>query len=115
MPLLFSYGTLQLAEVQRATFGRLLDGTPDSLTGWREKQVKITDPEVLRRSGKAHHPVLVPGDGPPISGSVFALTDAELAHADAYEVDDYARILLTLESGRQAFVYVGRNHASCES
>ena len=31
MPLLFSYGTLQQAEVQLATFGRLLQGAPDAL------------------------------------------------------------------------------------
>lgn len=31
---LFSYGTLQQENVQRATFGRLLDGTPDALMGY---------------------------------------------------------------------------------
>ena len=34
MPLLFSYGTLQQQNVQLATFGRLLKGSPDSLVGF---------------------------------------------------------------------------------
>ena len=111
MPLLFSYGTLQLPSVQRGTFGRLLDGKPDTLDGWREERVEITDPEVLRRSAKTHHPILVPGEGPAIEGTVFELTEAELAHADAYEVDNYERVELVLRSGMRAFVYVGRNRA----
>ena len=109
MPLLFSYGTLQLPEVQRATFGRTLNGTPSVLEGWIESEVEITDPEVLRRSAKRFHPVLVPGDGPTIAGTVFELTDAELAQADAYEVDDYERVEVSLRSGARAFAYVGRN------
>jgi hypothetical protein len=34
MALLFSYGTLQQPDVQRATFGRLLRGEPDALVGF---------------------------------------------------------------------------------
>jgi hypothetical protein len=30
MPLVFSYGTLQRADVQQATYGRLLHGTADA-------------------------------------------------------------------------------------
>jgi len=59
MPRLFSYGTLQDPKVQHETFGRLLVGEPDGLSGWHETQIEITDPEVLRRSGKRFHPVLV--------------------------------------------------------
>ena len=33
--LLFSYGTLRLAEVQRALFGRLVQGEPDAMPGYR--------------------------------------------------------------------------------
>ena len=32
---LFTYGTLQLEEVQLATFGRVLEGRPDALVGYR--------------------------------------------------------------------------------
>ena len=48
--LLFSYGTLQLAEVQMAQFGRLLDGTPDAMPGYGRSMIEITDPEVIRRA-----------------------------------------------------------------
>jgi len=36
MPLLFSYGTLQQHEVQRATFSRLLTGRADELVGYTQ-------------------------------------------------------------------------------
>jgi hypothetical protein len=45
--LLFSYGTLRLPEVQRANYGRLLDGRPDALTGYKLRPVAIADPERL--------------------------------------------------------------------
>jgi len=108
---LFSYGTLQDPKVQNATFGRQLSGRPDALSGWIEQSLEITDPEVLRRSETRFHPVLVPGDGPEIAGTVFELTDAELAAADSYEVSDYARREVALVSGRKAWVYVGREFA----
>ena len=38
---LFSYGTLQLEQVQRNTFSRILTGTPDKLTGYRVKKMKL--------------------------------------------------------------------------
>jgi len=94
-----------------ATFGRTLSGIADSLSGWREELVEITDPEVLRRSRKRFHPVLRPGDGALISGTVFQLTDAELKAADSYEVADYARREIRLGSGLLAWVYVGHDHA----
>jgi hypothetical protein len=54
-----------------------------------------------------HHPVLVASDraDAAVDGTVFTLTTAELAAADDYEVDDYARVLVPLRSGRQAWVY----------
>ena len=39
MPLLFSYGTLQQDDVQRATFGRLLTGQRDTLPGYLQEIV----------------------------------------------------------------------------
>jgi gamma-glutamylcyclotransferase (GGCT)/AIG2-like uncharacterized protein YtfP len=106
--LLFSYGTLQLDEVQLSNFGRLLKGSPDALPGFRQSMVRITDPEVIRTSGADHHPI-VQASGDPrdeVSGAVFEITAAELAAADAYEVSDYKRIAVRLKSGRDAWVYV---------
>lgn len=108
---LFSYGTLQDPAVQRASFGRLLDGRPDRLPGHRVDVVLIADPDVVAVSGSDRHPI-VRATGDPrdaVEGTVFDLSPAELAAADAYEVDDYRRVLARLASGRQAWVYLARD------
>jgi gamma-glutamylcyclotransferase (GGCT)/AIG2-like uncharacterized protein YtfP len=106
---LFSYGTLQLPEVQRAKHGRLLDGEADALLGYRSVALEISDPEVVRISGKAVHTIARrTGDSADrVAGMVFQITEAELEATDAYETDAYARTEAELESGRVAWVYVG--------
>jgi hypothetical protein len=105
--LLFSYGTLQQEAVQLASFGRRLTGRTDSLPGWRQEMVAITDPDVLAKSGKALHPILLPGrKDDSVTGMVFEITAQELAAADSYEVADYKRIAVQLASGVTAWVYV---------
>ena len=106
---LFSYGTLQLPQVQLANYGRLLEGTADRLRGYQLGQLEISDPEVVRISGKAIHTIAraTGNSADAIDGQAFLLTEAELAATDAYEVDVYARVEVELESGRTAFVYVG--------
>jgi hypothetical protein len=104
---LFSYGTLQLPEVQRATFGRLLDGRPDALCGFALEPLAVSSAEIARISGAAvHHIARAAGEAAdPIPGIVFAITRAELAAADRYEVDA-RRVEVVLASGCHAFVYV---------
>ena len=111
MPLLFSYGTLQLPSVQLANFERLLQGQADSLQGWRQDMVEITDPQVLAESGERFHPILRRTDAPQdaVAGTVFDISAAELLRADSYEVDDYHRIEVQLASGSTAWVYVARD------
>ena len=106
--LLFSYGTLQIPEVQRANYGRQLNGSPDALIGYRLAQVTIADPEVVRISGKAVHTIARATGDPSdrVPGMVFELSDAELAATDAYETDAYRRVKAQLESGRTAWVYI---------
>jgi len=106
---LFAYGTLQQREVQLATYGRPLDGAADALSGYRLDPLTITDPEVVRLSGKAvHHIARESGDpADRIPGVLFLLTPAELEAGDAYEVDAYARVEVVLDSGARAFAYVG--------
>lgn len=105
--LLFSYGTLRQRGVQLATFGRELDGELDAIAGYELDHVTITDPHVIATSGSDRHPILKPaGDDAAVEGTVFAITSAELAAADDYEVDDYARVAVPLRSGRTAWVYV---------
>lgn len=106
MELLFSYGTLQLDQVQRSQFGRLLDGTDDVLHGYVVTEIQIRDPAVLDASGIETHLALVPGEGPPIAGKVFQLTTEELAAADIYESENYLRVQVPLASGTRAWVYV---------
>ncbi|MFE6746166.1 gamma-glutamylcyclotransferase family protein [Kitasatospora purpeofusca] len=105
---LFSYGTLQLEQVQLSSFGRPLDGRADALPGFRLTMIEITDPEVIAASGTDRHPLVLPsaGAGDAVEGTVFAVTDEELAAADAYEVDDYARHEVVLASGTRAWVYL---------
>jgi hypothetical protein len=106
---LFSYGTLRQPEVQRANYGRLLEGEADVLPGYRLEPLAITDPEVVRISGKAIHTIARRSGDPAdlVPGMVFALTEAELAATDRYEVDVYGRVEAVLASGRRALVYVG--------
>lgn len=108
MPLLFSYGTLRDPAVQRANFGRELNGREDRLPGYEVRMVAIADADVVALSGQAHHPIVVEtgSEADTVAGTVFELTDAELDAADGYEVDDYRRVLVSLASGVRAWVYV---------
>ncbi len=107
MEVLFSYGTLQQDGVQLAQFGRRLAGKPDALLGFRQEMVQITDPDVLAKSGKAFHPIVLPGrKDDQVPGMVFEITAEELAAADSYEVADYKRISTPQDSGVTAWVYV---------
>jgi gamma-glutamylcyclotransferase (GGCT)/AIG2-like uncharacterized protein YtfP len=108
VPRLFSYGTLQQANVQIETFARLLEGQSDRLPGYRREMVRITDPAVIAASGADHHPIVMEtGDAADaVAGTVFEVTEAELAAADDYEVDDYKRVSVRLTSGLDAWVYV---------
>ena len=106
--LLFSYGTLQQENVQLANFGRTLSGVADALVGYTIRTVKIDDPHVVAVSGKSEH-LIVEASGnarDEVLGTVYELTQGELAAADAYEVSDYRRETATLRSGRQVWVYV---------
>ena len=94
--LVFSYGSLQEERVQIANFGRVLSGRADALPGY-----------VTRPLGRHADAVPSAEPGAAVSGTVFAITEAELALADRYEAaDDYRRIAVTLRSGARAWVYV---------
>ncbi|NML57627.1 gamma-glutamylcyclotransferase family protein [Chryseobacterium cheonjiense] len=110
MPNLFSYGTLQKEQVQIETFGRILHGQKDVLTGYRLEMLEITDPEVLRKSNQKYHPILVFSGNPEdqVEGILFEVTDEEILQADEYEVDDYKRIEAVFRSGKSGFIYVGK-------
>jgi gamma-glutamylcyclotransferase (GGCT)/AIG2-like uncharacterized protein YtfP len=107
MPLLFSYGTLQQEAVQLSTFGRRLSGQADELVGFEHSVLRIEDPAFVATSGKADH-AIVKFNGrheSRVRGTVFELSESELASADDYEPAGYKRVSTTLASGRQAWVY----------
>jgi len=107
MPLLFSYGTLQQKGVQVANFGRELSGISDTLQGYVVGEIEIRDERVLRESGKAKHPILqfTGNMKDEVHGTVFEVTESELAQADDYEVEDYKRISVRSKSGAQCWIY----------
>jgi len=109
MPLVFSYGTLQQEDVQLATFGRRLQGQRDELPQFERSLVRIDDAQVVATTGKTHYAnVTFNGRSDSrVSGTVFEISDAELAAADLYErLAAYQRVAATLASGKQAWVYV---------
>jgi gamma-glutamylcyclotransferase (GGCT)/AIG2-like uncharacterized protein YtfP len=108
MPLLFSYGTLQQEDVQLSLFGRRLQGDRDELPGVERSSVRIEDPQVVAASGETHYAnVAFNGRSDSrVSGTLFEISDAELAAADRYERSAaYERVAATLASGKQAWVY----------
>ncbi|MEV6341891.1 gamma-glutamylcyclotransferase family protein [Actinoplanes sp. NPDC051851] len=94
MPLLFSYGTLQDPAVQRANFGRELEGRADALTGYARQEAET--PGVVETDVDADE----------VPGTVFDLTEDELAATDKRHAGVQHRILLSLASGVRAWVYV---------
>lgn len=107
---LFSYGTLQLEKVQMENYGRLLNGKKDVLAGYQIKNLEISDPVVLAKSGKKIHPIAIKTGNPnhKIEGVVFELTEHEMLATDKYEVSDYHRVLEVFESGTKAWVYTAK-------
>ena len=110
--LLFSYGTLQLEQVQLENYGRILKGEQDILTGYKMENLQITDSTVLAKSQLEYHPIAVKSDNQNdlIAGVLFEITETELAETDKYEVNQYHRILETFKSGKKAWVYVAKNN-----
>lgn len=110
MPNLFSYGTLQKEQVQIETFGRILKGEKDILTGYKLEMLEITDPEVLRKSNQQYHPILVfsGNSEDEVEGVLFEVTYEEILQADEYEVDDYKRIETVFKSRKKGFIYIGK-------
>ena len=112
---LFSYGTLQQPEVQLGTFGRLLEGHPDSLSGHVLVPLKITDPKVVELSGAEVHLIACPTAGAtePINGLVFELSPEELAAADRYEVDVYDRVQVSLHRAAKPSLTLAHQYKAC--
>jgi len=105
---LFSYGTLQLEQVQLELFGRTLKMEPDALIGFKKEKIIIKSESVVSLSGEEEHVIIryTGNDSDVIEGAVLSITLDELNRADAFETDDYKRINVTLRSGKVAWAYV---------
>jgi hypothetical protein len=105
---LFSYGTLQMEDVQLASFGRRLEGEPDALVGYALALIPLQgEAHVTHAGAGCLRNARFTGDAADVlEGVRFAVTPAELAKADAYERSaDYRRVRVTLKSGREAWMY----------
>src|SRR5687767_2673765 len=108
---LFAYGTLRLADVQLATFGRRLEGEVDALPRYRLATITIADEEFVTKSGTAEHKNLqFTGDpSDQVEGMVFKVTTKELEQADAYEPAGYERVRVRVKSGNSAWIYLAKS------
>ena len=111
---LFTYGTLQLEEVQLDTFGRKLEGRPDVLPGYRLVTIRIEDADFVAKSGTADHRNLeFTGNASDfVEGIVFSVTREELEKSDSYEPEGYERVAVPLQSGTNAWIYLNRGTGS---
>jgi gamma-glutamylcyclotransferase (GGCT)/AIG2-like uncharacterized protein YtfP len=105
---LFSYGTLQKVKVQLELFGRILTGSADTLTGYKVATIEIMDKSFLTKGEeKYQQTVIFTNDkNDNIQGTVLEITEEELSLADKYEPDNYKRIKVVLESGKEAWIYL---------
>lgn len=105
---LFSYGTLQKEKVQLDLFGRTLKASRDILRGYRTSAIEIEDEAFLSKGEEKYQQTVVisKDKNDCINGTVFEITKEELLIADKYEPDNYKRIKVVLESGKEAWIYV---------
>ena len=98
---LFTYGTLQDEAVQNMVFSRTLTGKQDILKNHTLSKEMVG----------GLYPTLNPSKEKKeqVSGKVFIVSNAELLRADSYEGDAYYRKKVTLASGIQAWVYLGKS------
>jgi gamma-glutamylcyclotransferase (GGCT)/AIG2-like uncharacterized protein YtfP len=105
--LLFAYGTLLDAKVQRRVFGREVVVTPARVNGWQVKQ----------RLVRGRYPGIVATPRASTPGGVLKITAAELRRADAYEDAPqlYQRVRLAARVGAKrvrCWAYVPTNLSS---
>lgn len=107
MPYLFSAGTLQDPAMQLSTFGRLLKGEPDQLFCYEQDWLTAADPRGGTATTQVRYPVVrfTGRSDTFVEGTVFEVSEAELALADHAEPIEYGRIVVTLGSGKEAWVY----------
>ena len=98
---LFAYGTLLKETLQESLYSRVLQAADDKLSGYQKSAIKVAGryPSLMYTAEDAHF----------VSGKVMTLTGAELLKTDTYEGAAYFRKKVVLESGKNAWVYLGKD------
>ncbi|OXG08442.1 gamma-glutamylcyclotransferase (GGCT)/AIG2-like uncharacterized protein YtfP [Flavobacterium araucananum] len=99
----FSYGTLRSKEIQMRVLNKILTGTPDHLISYKLKDLKIEE-----EFGMADYHVAIASENPAdsIKGTVFKISNDDLAKIDLFESNAYKRVQVTLKSGIVAWIYI---------
>lgn len=102
MQKLFAYGTLQSEDVQQDLFGRILQGTPETLVGY-----ELTEIQIEEEFGLVHYPIIIETESSndTLTGILYEITQKELRQVDLYEGLHYKRIEVQLQSNQKAWVY----------
>ncbi len=107
---LFSYGTLQKEKVQLELFGRLLNGNKDILKDYKLSSIEIKDESFLSKGEQKYQLTAIPSKDniDIIEGTVFEISEEELSLADKYKPNNYQRVNVVLQSGKEAWIYVAK-------
>lgn len=102
MEKLFAYGSLQNEDIQKDLFGRILEGTPETLIGYVIKEIQIEE-----EFGLVHYPIITETSKPEdtINGMVYSISLQELRQTDLYEGLHYKRVEVHLKSDQKAWAY----------
>ena len=102
MEKLFSYGSLQNEDIQKDLFGRILEGTPETLIGYIVKKIQIEE-----EFGLVHYPIITETKKleDTINGMVYSVSSQELRQTDLYEGLHYRRVEVQLQSNQKAWAY----------
>ncbi|MFV7235985.1 MULTISPECIES: gamma-glutamylcyclotransferase family protein [Flavobacterium] len=102
MEKLFAYGSLQNEDIQKDLFGRILEGTPETLIGYVVKEIQIEE-----EFGLVHYPIIMETHKPEdtINGILYSISSQELRQTDLYEGLHYKRVEVHLQSNLKAWAY----------
>lgn len=95
-------------------FGRTLQGLADLLRGYKTATIEIRDESFLSKGEEKYQQTLIAttDKNDIIKGTVLEITAEELLLADTYEPDNYKRIKVVLDSGKEAWIYIASTGTS---
>ena len=98
MKKIFAYGTLLDPNVQLEVLGRILNGRPSSVKGYRVLRDYMVN-GVL-------YPIAIEDNTSITYGRLFDIDDADMKKTDIYETNDYIRKTIITDDGYEAYMYV---------